>query len=264
MTYNSQADNAVSSDSTTSEDIPTLVLSRMTSRRLPGKALRPIVGKPLIRWVVDTCSASELASAVFVATSSDSSDEPIRKWCEAHDVDFCLGSLTGAVSRLADCASSLGAEAVVRISGDSPLLDPNLIDYAIHLYRTNDVDVVTNVRTRTFPKGQSVEVIRADLLRELASRRLSQSYREHVTSAVYEGIVPARVQNFTVEEQAPDFFNAISRRETNLASINLSVDTLEDVMNVKKVIRALSPITPAQAGWARCTEAYLHLAAEGQ
>lgn len=244
--------------------VPILVTSRMTSRRLPGKALCLVSGKPLLRWVFEAASASRLSSRVVVATSTDPTDQAIREWCQAEQVEFTAGSLQDVLKRLEVSATELSSDAIVRISGDSPLLDPLLIDYAIQLFRNDDVDVATNVQTRTFPKGQSVEVIRTDFLRQLASRRLSQSHREHVTSAVYAGVVPARVRNFTAKEQAPEFFTLVSQRGIQLASRNLSVDTVEDVASVDGVIRALQPMTPWQAGWVRCTESLMQVAAEGQ
>lgn len=238
-------------------DIPVMVMSRMSSRRLPGKALCVLAEKPLIQWVVEAVEHCDETSSVFVATSDDPSDKRIRKWCNAARVEWIEGSLNDPLLRLTNAATSLGCESIVRISGDSPVLDPRLIDFAVRLFKAEPLDLVTNVQVRTFPKGQSVEVIRTALLQDLASRRLPWEHREHVTSAVYQGLVSARIRNFTSAEQAPEYVDTVQRRGIDLGEQNLSVDTSADAVHLDSVIRLLRPDTPAQAGWTRCTEVHL-------
>ena len=242
---------------------PVLVMSRMSSHRLPGKALRVLAGKPLIQWVVEAVKHCDDASSVLVATSDDPSDKGIREWCDKARVEWIAGPLNDPLLRLAKAATVLGCESIVRISGDSPVLDPRLIDYALRLFNADHLDLVTNVQVRTFPRGQSVEVIRTALLQDLVSRRLPWEHREHVTSAVYQGLVSARVRNFTSSEQAPEYVDTVRQRGIDLGQQNLSVDTLADALHLNCVIRVLHPITPVQAGWTRCTDLHLQTARHG-
>lgn len=245
-------------------EVPIVVTSRMNSSRLPGKALAPIAGEPLLARVVDQCRHSRESPCVVVATSDRPGDQPIIDLCQAIGVECFTGALQDLTSRLSDFVDTGQYPAVVRISGDSPVLDPALIDHGLRLFNGSNVDLVTNVWSRTFPKGQSVEVIRADLLRDLASRDLPLSHREHVTSAVYGGLVPARVRNFTVAELAPEYSKQVADRGIDLSFVNLSVDTLEDSSNLAQVIRSILPLTPVQAGWTQCAEALLQLAVEAR
>lgn len=245
-------------------EVSIVVTSRMSSTRLPGKALWPIADTPLLRRVVDQCRQSEAALSVFLVTSTEPSDRAIVEYCHAVGIDYYSGSLNDVIARILALAEERRLQALVRISGDSPLFDPALIDYGLHLFKRGNFDLVTNVQSRTFPKGQSVEVIRTDLLQKLASHQLTEAHREHVTSAVYQGLVPARIRNFTSEELAPEHFNAFAERGIDLACQNLSVDTLDDAAHVEKIIRSIHPMTPAQAGWVRCTEAHLQVAVEGK
>lgn len=235
--------------------IPLLVTSRMSSHRLPGKALRIVAGKPLLEWVVEAARASAGTSQVVVATSDSASDEPIRSWCRESGVDWAVGPLEDMLTRLARTATALSSEAVVRISGDSPLVDPALIDHAIRLFGAAECDLVTNVHPRTFPQGQSVEVISTALLQELSRRSTDPRQREHVTLGAYQGAVTARILNFTAQELAPEFVAALSREGISPSGIKLSLDTAQDAVTVEGVVRALHPTPPSRAGWVACTRA---------
>lgn len=245
------------SDSQRPLNIPVLVTSRMSSQRMPGKALHLISGRPLLEWVVSACQASRRASGIVVATSADALDEPIREWCRNQEIRFREGPLDDVLGRILGIAEMMCCDAVVRISGDSPLMDPVLIDYAIDLYCSGDFDLVTNVETRTFPRGQSVEVIRTGLLRELAQQALPSPYREHVTPAIYRGLVAAQMRNFTSQEVDVASAFRFSADKVDLPSVNLSVDTPKDVKCVEGVIRFLRPLLPSDAGWVACTQALL-------
>lgn len=226
---------------------------------MPGKALQSIAGTPLVQWVTDAAVASERASDVLVATSTDSADNAIVTWCQDRGVKCLTGPLHDVLGRLASIASAISCDAIVRVSGDSPLIDPCLIDYAIDLFSRGGFDMVTNVQTRSFPKGQSVEVIATSLLHRLAQMNLPIRYREHVTPAIYLGLVEARTRNFTSREVAPDYVQEVRHGDVVLTTINLSVDTPEDGQRIERVIRFLDPLRPSTAGWIKCTDVMIKL-----
>jgi spore coat polysaccharide biosynthesis protein SpsF len=199
--------------------IPIIVTARMSSQRLPGKSLKPIASKPLLQWVVDNLRHTR--APIVVATSEEASDDPIAAWCAGHQVRYCRGPLDDLAARVMQAAQMAGAEAFVRISGDSPLIDPSLVSYAIKLYECAGVDVVTNVQLRTFPKGMSVEVIRLAALRELLDRHGAKADREHVTTVFYRSN-GARVVNFTSGE--------------DLGHVQLSVDSEADYRSIEQIL----------------------------
>jgi spore coat polysaccharide biosynthesis protein SpsF len=183
----------------------------MNSRRLPGKPLRDIAGKPLLQWVIESLEHVEGGAGVVVATSTDSRDDALADWCAARGCACYRGSLDDVAGRVLEAARARGAEAFVRVSGDSPLIDPVLVTQAIGMFRRGDVDLVTNVQQRTFPKGNSVEVVRISALESQLTRFGTQDDREHVTSVLYRHPEQVRIVNFASDAPA--------------GQIQLSVDT---------------------------------------
>lgn len=84
-------------------------------------------------------------------------------------------------------------------------------------------------------------------------------HREHVTTAIYVGLVEAHTYNFTSREVAPDFVREVSLGSRDLTTINLSVDTPKDGQRIERVIRLLDPLRPSAAGWAKCTDIVMKL-----
>ena len=124
-----------------------VIQARMLSTRLPGKALR--------RTQVDL---------IVVATSTDPSDDVIVERCARLNVECHRGPLSDVAARFGEVVERYRLSAFARTSADSPLLDPALVDRVMAMLEPG-VDVATNVWPRTFPRGQSVEVVRADAFR---------------------------------------------------------------------------------------------------
>lgn len=201
-----------------------LVQARMNSRRLPGKALLQMRGIPVLEHVVRRVSLAREVTAVVVATSVERSDNPIVDWCARVGIDCARGPLDDVLARMVRIAESLGAPAFVRISGDSPLIDPHLVDQGIVLYGAGDEpDLVTNVWPRTFPVGQSVEVLRLGAAKSLMES-LDPSEHEHVTEGVYRRSENYRIVSFTSGWPS--------------ASLRMTVDTREDYERIASAVGA--------------------------
>ncbi len=124
------------------------------------------------------------------------------------------GSLDDVVSRFLGAAQRCGVASFVRVSGDSPLLDPALVDRAVDLFEEQPVDLVTNVFPRSFPKGQSVEVVAVEALERAAAASTDPADREHVTRHLYRHSDRFRIRNFA--------------HDRNEGDMQLSVDTGDD------------------------------------
>lgn len=201
-----------------------LVQARCGSQRLPGKVLRPLAGRPMIAHLLERLGACREVSGVAIATSDIAADDPLAGFAAGAGVPCFRGAHDDVAGRLVAAADAFGAAAFVRISGDSPLLDPALVDRLVRLFRDRAPDLATNIRVRSFPKGQSVEVVdRAVLSRLLPD--LDAHEREHVTPRFY-----ARPQDFR-----------IASLESGHAwgAIQLSVDTLEDFRRAERLLAAL-------------------------
>lgn len=179
----------------------------------------------MLEWLVERLKLAKRASAVVVATSTEKNDDAIAQFCANSGIGCFRGPLADVTERLAAAAEWAGAEAFVRVSGDSPLMVPAIVDDVIALYQAHDVDLATNVQERTFPKGLSAEAIRVDALRR-AQKSMQPGEAEHVTQAFYR--------------HAPEF------RIINLSSghewgeIQMSVDTAEDFSLMEKMFAVMA------------------------
>lgn len=228
----------------TPRDPHILAFARMSSTRLPGKSLAPLGDGVVLDYVVGALNRVARSSGVTVATSTDSSDDPIAEWCHQAGVQCFRGSLDDVAGRALAAAEEVEAEAFVRISADSPLIDPSLVDHAISLFRDADCDLVTNVFPRTFPRGQSVEVILRSALAAAYSGGLSSVEREHVTTALYQRPDSYTIVNFTVEDlELP-----------SAGSVDMAVDELAHLERCRGIVTALLPEHPWEAGWRRCAD----------
>lgn len=194
----------------------------MTSRRLPGKVLKEAAGRPLLAYLLERLARCEAAPPVVVATSDADSDAPIQAFCRDRGVRCHRGPLDDVAGRFLQVIDAYRFEAVVRVSADSPLLDPRLIDRAVNLFGAGDADLVTNVFPRSFPKGQSVEVVGAVPLRRAYSRMRMPEEREHVTAHFYGNPEHFRIVNF--------------RAERDYSGVRLCVDTPDDFSVVEAII----------------------------
>lgn len=174
-----------------------VVFARLDSRRLPGKALCDVAGRPLLGRVLDRVRTVEPGLSVVVATSDRALDDPIAAFAEAENVETFRGSTDDVLGRALTCAEALGFSAIVRVSGDSPFIDPALIQRCVARFEaaTPGLDLVTNIMPKTFPPGVSVEVIATEALRRMAREAVAADEREHVTPYLYRNAPRFRIEN---------------------------------------------------------------------
>ena len=197
----------------------------MSSRRLPGKALRAIRGRALLGHVVDRVRRCRSIDGLWIATSTDPGDDAVAEFARAEAVELYRGALDDVAGRLLGAAEAARADALVRINADSPLIDPAIVDQAVELYRCQRPELVSNVVRRTFPKGQSVEVVAVPALKRAIEAMTTPDEREHVTPWFYAN--PARVSIVSFESADPR------------PQMQLSVDTLEDLQRVEAILARL-------------------------
>lgn len=173
------------------------VLARLDSQRLPRKAMRDFMGKPLVVRVLERV---QQAGPTVLATSDRPVDDELADIGERAGVRVFRGSADDVLGRLLKAAQVCNFDPVVRISGDSPFIDPALIRTMIEIHRKADVDVTTNVMPRTFPPGNSVEVLSCAALQRVDALAASVDDREHVTSYIYRNAGAFRIANHA----APD------------------------------------------------------------
>ena len=196
-----------------------IIQARSSSKRFKNKVLHLIYGIPMIQHVINRVKKSNKVSNLVVSSSLEKSDDNLIFYLKKNKIKFFRGDLKNVAFRLYETAKANKAKFFVRISGDSPLIDPKLIDKAIKISRKKKYDIVTNVFPRTFPKGQSVEMIKTSILKRY-SKNFTKDDREHVTKYFYNNSNKFKVKNFTFEEKSK--------------IVNLSVDTRKDLNQILK------------------------------
>jgi spore coat polysaccharide biosynthesis protein SpsF len=137
--------------------------ARMSSTRLPGKVMAEVAGAPMILRQIERLSRARRLDRIVVATSTDRSDDSLAAWLTLHGVPVHRGSLDDVLARYEGALEAFGpAEVLVRLTGDCPLTDPEVIDATIDLLIDKGLDYAANTPARrTYPKGLDVEVMRA-------------------------------------------------------------------------------------------------------
>lgn len=202
--------------------IGAIIQARMGSTRLPGKTLHRVLGKPLLAYLVERLEHSAGLDAIIVATSEIVEDNGIADFCANLDLPVVRGPLDNVAERFMRVLEAYPLDAFVRISADSPLLDQRLIDKGVALFRERKPDLVTNVHPRTYPKGQSVEVVQGSTFRGAYQEMGEADELEHVTTFFYRHAGSFNILNF---ESGKD-----------VGQVQLSVDTQEDLDSFSEIL----------------------------
>jgi spore coat polysaccharide biosynthesis protein SpsF len=195
----------------------------MGSSRLPGKVLLEAGGKPMLAYLLETLAHSALGPVV-VATSDRPADEGISALAAGMGLACIRGSESDVASRFATAIQRFGFEAFVRVCGDSPLMDAEMIRRAISEFAEGQCDIATNTQPRSFPKGQSVEVVRSGAFLAALPEFNEPGDREHVTRWFYRNPGRVRIRNFA---SGGDW-----------GAVQLSVDTPEDFRRFQALLAA--------------------------
>jgi len=202
--------------------IGAIVQARMSSERLPGKVLCKVKGKAILEYVLERINCCKGLDTVVIATSKDDSDTLISNFCKERGVECYRGSLLNVAGRFKEALDIYNFDAFVRVNGDSPLLDHRLIEKGVGIFLQGDFDVVTNTLIRTYPKGQSVEILRGDVFRSAYELMRKDDEFEHVTRYFYENKDDFRIFNFESSQ--------------NRSGIQLSIDTHEDLNRFASIV----------------------------
>lgn len=159
-----------------------IIQARMSSRRLPGKVLEPVIeDKSMLACVIERVQLAERVNHVVVATSDSKDDDPIASLCEAMGVACFRGGLDDVLGRYAAAAECYAADVIVRITADCPVIDFDIIDRCVEAFHDSDYDYVSNTITPSFPDGLDVEVFSRSALDRAYREASFASEREHVT-----------------------------------------------------------------------------------
>ena len=142
-----------------------IIQARMGSNRLPGKVMKDIGGETMLARVVKRTKRAELLDNVVVATTVDPRDDVIVNECQRLDVPVCRGKESDVLDRYYQAALLHRSDTIVRITSDSPLIDPAVVDKIISAFLSENPDYASNVVERTYPMGLDTEVMSMSALK---------------------------------------------------------------------------------------------------
>ncbi|CAM8654816.1 SpsF Spore coat polysaccharide biosynthesis protein F, CMP-KDO synthetase homolog [Oxalobacteraceae bacterium] len=202
-----------------------VILCRYSSKRLPGKILLPIAGKPILTHIVERVRRSGLP--VMVATSDQASDDAVEQHCRLIDVACFRGSLDNVAERFLRAAEAQGCQYATRINGDNLFVDPDLLREMAQIAASGDYEFVTNVPGRSYPPGSSIEIVDVKTYSALAVCFAEPRHREHVTLFLYDH--PERCK----------YYIHLNPRREEMAGLNLAIDTEEDYLRAQRIVADL-------------------------
>ena len=205
------------------EDFFTVAIlqARMSSSRLPGKVMMPINGEPMIYRQIERIRQASTIDEVIVATSTDPSDDSLVEFLLDKGIEVFRGSLNDVLSRFSEIQKVIKSTAIIRLTGDCPLVMPELIDRMMAKFYDTNVDYLSNTLEPTYPDGLDVEIIRPSVFGKLAALDLNDAEREHVTLGIYSRPEIFVLENFRCDE--------------DLSQRRWTIDYLEDLVFVRRV-----------------------------
>ena len=200
-----------------------IIQARMGSSRLPGKVLMEVLGRTLMDWQVDRLSLARRVDSIVLATTTDPKDDPLADWAQGRGLLFYRGSEDDVLDRYRRAADQAGAEHVIRITGDCPLLEPLVVDRLVETYFEAQADYVHT--TPEFCEGVDCEIFSRAVLETAWQNARLASEREHVTQYLHNN--KSRFRIVPLENGADD------------SRYRFTVDEPEDFQVVKAIMEAL-------------------------
>ena len=210
-----------------------VVSARMGSTRLSGKVLLPLCEKPVLLHIVERLRHSKYVDEIIIATSVNTGDDAIEKFCIDSDILCYRGSEEDVLARVYEAAKTCGADIIYRGMGDSPLVDWRIIDQLVELLERGEYDFVANEITEpTYPVGFDATVFTMSALTDGYKEATHPEMREHVTIHIKTN--PARYKIGTL----------LAEREMIAPQLRLTLDTPLDYQVIAQVFEALYPLNP--------------------
>src|SRR6185369_2701310 len=163
-----------------------IVQARMGSTRFPNKVMRNINGVPMIELLLRRLAKARRINQIVLATSDDPRNQPLVDHVRKLGFTVYQGSENDVLDRYYQAARLVLPDTVVRITGDCPLIDPELVDKIIESYETPSVDYMCHILPPSYPDGLDIEVFSLSALERAANEAAKPAEREHVTPFIRE------------------------------------------------------------------------------
>jgi len=204
------------------KNVLAIIQARYNSKRLPGKVAKQINNKTILEFLIKRLSKSKYITKIVVACSKDKNDKVLINICKKLGIDYFAGSENDVLDRFYKTAIKFKSKHIVRITGDCPLIDSEIVDNVIINFFTKNVDYATNANPPTFPDGLDVEIFKFSALKESYLKAKTIFEREHVT--------PYIINNKKFKK-----FNLKNTKDYSF--LRLTLDEKEDFILIEKIIK---------------------------
>jgi len=206
--------------------------ARMTSTRLPGKVLLKAAGKPMLEHLVNRLRLVHSIDQIVLATTVNTTDDVLVEFAKRVGIRCYRGSEEDVMARVIGAAESANADVVVELTGDNPLIDPQIIEQSIRIFNANLPDYLSNSHIHSYPVGMDTQVIRLKALKRSAGMTKSALDHEHVT---------LHIRNH------PEIFShlhLLAPPEIHWPELGLTLDEPKDYELLKKIIEYFEHTKP--------------------
>ena len=208
------------------------ITARMTSNRLPGKVMLPVLERPMLHYLVERLKNVPSIDDIVLATTVNKIDDTLIDFAINEGISYFRGSEDDVLLRVVEAADSEDADIVVEITGDCPIIDPQLVEQAILMYKANNVDWVTNGAIRSYPDGMDTQVLSLETFKKSLSMTDNLLEHEHVTLHILNN-----PQLFTR-------INIVAPPELDWPELGLTLDEKDDYNLLKLIIEHFYQKTP--------------------
>jgi spore coat polysaccharide biosynthesis protein SpsF len=219
----------------TQRKILIIVQARMSSSRLPGKVLLPLLGKSLLHRMIERLRGSRYPAEIIIATSTDISDDVIEAEAVKINVPCFRGNMNNLLDRHYQAAKGAGADIVLKIPSDCPLIDPVILDEVLDFYfhHEGQYDYVSNLHPATYPDGNDVEIMTMNCLEKAWKEATRPMELEHTTPFIWEHPEVFRIANVSDK----------TGRDLSMTH-RFTIDYPDDYAFILRVFKMLYPANP--------------------
>lgn len=202
-----------------------IIQARFDSCKLPGKVLLKIDEKnTVLDFLIKQVSASKQIEKIVVATTDLPEDDLICDNLDNKKINFYRGSPKDVLDRFYKSAKKFNINTIIRILGNNPLTDPEIIDQVIKKFKNENCDYATNFLFPTYPFGTEVEVFSFDVLEKIWNKSENESDTDDITSLIMN---------------KNEFKITNISNSKNLSHLNYSINSNENLIFIKKIIKKI-------------------------
>tara|TARA_Y100001949_G_C15982854_1_gene329164 strand:- start:1005 stop:1772 length:768 start_codon:yes stop_codon:yes gene_type:complete len=209
--------------------ITVIIEARTGSSRLPNKVVAEIEGKPMIFYVIDRIKQIKSVEQIILATTQEENDKILTEIAKQNSIGSFVGDSIDVLDRGYQCALQNNADPIIRITGDCPLIDPDIVEEMLEFYLKNNYDYVSNRINPKYPDGLDVEIYSFNTLQMAAQNAKWSSERELVTTYITKN--PKNFKIFSYENQE------------DLSEYRWTVDEQKDLEFIRKIYSIMKPKT---------------------